>query len=191
MIEATKTCFKNYATFNGRASRAEFWKFMLFVLLVSIILVIANSLIFGTTVEQGIRITTDSAGIQTTETYRRHLYNGGIFENIFILIVLLPWFAVTALRMHYISKSAWWAYYPWLLMVVSVTGILTATVGFSRVVGTFTGAGPVSVQFNSFFPTGFLILAILGTFIHVTVWLCTASHPGPNRFGPNPNEVPS
>ena len=30
--EAIKTCFKKYADFNGRASRSEYWWFMLFYL---------------------------------------------------------------------------------------------------------------------------------------------------------------
>lgn len=34
--ESVKTCFSKYADFNGRASRSEFWWFMLFVTLASI-----------------------------------------------------------------------------------------------------------------------------------------------------------
>ena len=44
---AVKNCFRNYATFSGRASRSEFWKFILFCLLVGILLTILNSLLFG------------------------------------------------------------------------------------------------------------------------------------------------
>ncbi|TFY97331.1 DUF805 domain-containing protein [Ramlibacter rhizophilus] len=33
--DAVKTCLRQYATFTGRASRPEFWWFMLFVLLLS------------------------------------------------------------------------------------------------------------------------------------------------------------
>jgi uncharacterized membrane protein YhaH (DUF805 family) len=32
--ESIRTCFSKYATFEGRASRSEYWWFMLFVLLV-------------------------------------------------------------------------------------------------------------------------------------------------------------
>ena len=35
-IESVKTCLRQYATFTGRASRPEFWWFMLFCILVSI-----------------------------------------------------------------------------------------------------------------------------------------------------------
>ena len=36
--ESIKTCFSKYVTFSGRASRSEFWYFMLFCLLGSTIL---------------------------------------------------------------------------------------------------------------------------------------------------------
>lgn len=35
--DAIKKCFQNYANFNGRASRAEYWWFYLFVLITSLI----------------------------------------------------------------------------------------------------------------------------------------------------------
>jgi len=34
-VESIKTCFSKYADFNGRASRPEFWWWVLFVVLVS------------------------------------------------------------------------------------------------------------------------------------------------------------
>jgi uncharacterized membrane protein YhaH (DUF805 family) len=37
MVDATKTCFGKYADFHGRARRAEYWWFFLFVLLGSAI----------------------------------------------------------------------------------------------------------------------------------------------------------
>ena len=38
--EAVRTCLSKYADFNGRASRAEFWWFFLFTVLVSLVLTI-------------------------------------------------------------------------------------------------------------------------------------------------------
>jgi len=40
--EAISTCFDKYADFNGRATRSEFWWFILFLLLVSSGLTIIN-----------------------------------------------------------------------------------------------------------------------------------------------------
>lgn len=35
-VESIRVCFEKYATFEGRASRSEFWWFVLFLVLVSI-----------------------------------------------------------------------------------------------------------------------------------------------------------
>ncbi|HUW75661.1 MAG TPA: DUF805 domain-containing protein [Gallionella sp.] len=35
-IESIQTCFRKYAEFNGRASRSEFWWWILFIVIVSI-----------------------------------------------------------------------------------------------------------------------------------------------------------
>ena len=37
-IEAVTACFKKYATFSGRASRSEFWWFMLFQITVVVVM---------------------------------------------------------------------------------------------------------------------------------------------------------
>lgn len=36
--EAIKTCFSKYADFNGRATRSEYWWYVLFLVLVSVVL---------------------------------------------------------------------------------------------------------------------------------------------------------
>ena len=197
LTEATKTCFQKYVTFSGRAVRSEFWKFVLFMLLAHIVLLIVNSAIFGPQIEQGIKTTIDSAGNQTSQPYIRHSYTGGLFGTVFTLVTLLPWLAVTSRRMHDIGKSAWLAYYPWLLLFVAVFTMIVSTVGLSRAIGAFTGQGPVNVTTGSFFPFGFFVLLVFAGFIHVIVWLARASQPNENRFGPNPlhrtnpNEVSS
>lgn len=71
---------KNYATFSGRATRSEYWYFVLFSSIVSIILAIID------------------AGINT----------GGILNGIYTLAVLLPSIAVGIRRLHDINKSGWW-----------------------------------------------------------------------------------
>ena len=41
MLWAIKNCFKNYATFNGRASRSEYWYFYLFNFIIANVLNVA------------------------------------------------------------------------------------------------------------------------------------------------------
>lgn len=45
--EATKTCLSKYADFNGRASRSEYWWFVLFTIIVSIVLSFVSNTLSG------------------------------------------------------------------------------------------------------------------------------------------------
>jgi uncharacterized membrane protein YhaH (DUF805 family) len=67
-----------YATFTGRASRSEFWYFILFNIIVSFILGIVDGII-------GMKI----------------------LGTIYSLAVLIPSLAVGARRLHDIGKSGW------------------------------------------------------------------------------------
>ncbi|MFF2877770.1 DUF805 domain-containing protein [Gottfriedia sp. NPDC057991] len=71
---------KNYAVFNGRARRTEYWMFFLFNVIISIILSILQSI----------------ANI------------GEVLTIIYSILTLLPSLAVGARRLHDSGKSAWW-----------------------------------------------------------------------------------
>jgi uncharacterized membrane protein YhaH (DUF805 family) len=79
---AIATCFRKYAVFSGRASRSEYWFFVLFQLLLLIVLVIVDVLAFRGSV--------------------------AVFTTLGWLILLLPNFAVTVRRLHDIDMSGWW-----------------------------------------------------------------------------------
>ena len=91
---SVKTCFKKYATFSGRASRSEFWYFYLFVWGLSIILLFISFI----SLKQGQRVSSD------------------IFFWSFAgfgLATLIPFFAVSARRLHDINKSGWFQILPY------------------------------------------------------------------------------
>jgi uncharacterized membrane protein YhaH (DUF805 family) len=46
-VEAVKTCLSKYADFKGRASRPEFWWFMLFCMLASVVIAVISQRISG------------------------------------------------------------------------------------------------------------------------------------------------
>jgi len=74
-------CFNRYTQFDGRAPRAEYWYFVLFMVLVEI----------GAAILDGA------------------LFNGNpIFYTIAILVFLLPGLAVAVRRLHDRDQSGWW-----------------------------------------------------------------------------------
>lgn len=93
--QAITSGFSNYVTFSGRASRSEYWYWVLFVILAEIVTSIIDYVI----------------GIEVTTT-------------LFGLAVILPGLAVTFRRLHDLDRSAWWfliAFIPiigWIILII-------------------------------------------------------------------------
>jgi uncharacterized membrane protein YhaH (DUF805 family) len=75
---------KKYAEFNGRARRKEYWMFVLFNIIISVVLSIIDRVIGNP--EMGL----------------------GILGTLYALAVLLPSLAVGARRLHDTGRSGWW-----------------------------------------------------------------------------------
>lgn len=84
-IESIKTVYAKYGTFSGRATRSEYWWFVLFMYIV----------VFAF-VALGIIAQSESLGL------------GGI--GIFIVISFIPCLALRVRRLHDIGKSGWWIF---------------------------------------------------------------------------------
>lgn len=92
MGNAISTCFKKYATFTGRATRSEYWFFVLFTLIVQLL---ANAI--------GI-----AAGSEA------------IIWLVY-LVLFIPSIAVTVRRMHDVDKSGWFQLIPIYNIILAVT----------------------------------------------------------------------
>jgi len=82
---------KKYAVFNGRARRKEYWYFVLFNIIVSVILAVIDGMTGSFSADAGV----------------------GILSGIYSLAVFIPTAAVTFRRLHDTGRSGWW-----LLMVL-------------------------------------------------------------------------
>lgn len=85
-----KVVLQNYANFNGRARRREYWMFTLLSTIISIVIGIVD------------RTTGLTFGAAQT----------GILGAIYSLAILIPSFAVAIRRMHDIDKSGWFILIP-------------------------------------------------------------------------------
>ncbi|MDQ7831304.1 MAG: DUF805 domain-containing protein [Desulfovibrionaceae bacterium] len=98
-MTALKTCLHKYATFSGRASRGEFWFFILAVWLVSIVAMVLDQTLFASSGGEA------SAMPVTT---------------IFNLVTFLPVLAVSVRRLHDVNRSGWW----YLIILTGIGAIL-------------------------------------------------------------------
>lgn len=105
--------FKKYAVFEGRTSRSDFWLFVLFNFIFSVIAVVLDNLI-GT-------------------AYSRSGY--GIIYTLYALATFLPSLAVTVRRLHDTDKSGGWIFIsliPFGSIVLLVFLCTEGTPGFNR-----------------------------------------------------------
>ena len=79
---------KNYAGFEGRARRKEYWLFFLFHVIILVALSLVDTMIGTMNVETGL----------------------GIVTAIYALAVLIPSIAVGVHRLHDTNRSAWWIF---------------------------------------------------------------------------------
>ena len=117
--EAIKHVFSNYATFQGRASRSEFWWFYLFM-------IIANSII---SIPYTIGLAT-SANTMTVNEATGQVTSGGlsglaifgiVLLVIWLLATIIPLIAVSVRRLHDTDRSGgWW----WLNFLCCIGGII-------------------------------------------------------------------
>ena len=84
--EAIGACFKKFFVFEGRASKSEYWYFILFIILGDVI------------------IGTIAYAMMSTFLI--------IIFNIFATVTLIPWLSVGCRRIHDVGKSGWWQLIP-------------------------------------------------------------------------------
>ena len=83
--DAITNCLtNNYVGFSGRASRSEYWFWVLFTMIVSLVAGIMDGFIFGSE------------------------FGTGTISNIAGVIYFLPGLAVFARRLHDVGRSGWW-----------------------------------------------------------------------------------
>ena len=137
--DAVKICFKKFFDFKGRASRSEYWYFTLFIIV---------GYVVGFTL-----------GFIAPVFF--------IINGIFFLVIIIPWVAVAARRLHDINKSGWFQLIP------LPAGILEFIFAENR---------------QQTLEIIFLIVGLI-LYIYLIILLCTSGDSKQNRFGKNPLET--
>jgi uncharacterized membrane protein YhaH (DUF805 family) len=90
---------RQYVDFKGRARRAEYWNFVLFSTLISIVLLLVDTYVLGTNPMAG---------------------ESGIIGNLYSLAVFLPSLGVLVRRLHDVGKSGWF----FLIVLIPLIGAI-------------------------------------------------------------------
>lgn len=168
---------KNYANFSGRASRAEFWWFFLFMFVVWIV---AYFVLIGSLVGAGASQTTPSAGFLGTFGVV------GLLLFLFWLAMIIPSIAVQVRRLHDTDRSGWWIggfYLLYALYFVLMIGSMGSIMA-SQAAG--TPPDPKQVFGGTFVASMILGMVMFVYMIALIVFYCLAGTKGPNRYGEDP-----
>ena len=205
--QSIKTCLRKYAGFSGRATRPEYWWWVLAVTVASFVLSFIDGFI-------GFLVS--PAGPSFTS---------GFLQPLYVLAILLPSTAVTVRRLHDIGKTGWWLLlwygimaFGWVTFAIAIVIVLLAILGVANghlslgeiidlslipitprerplspggnigfgvtpgffLIGLFTLLAGISVAFA----------ATIGVFIWSVLWLARQGYSGPNRYGPDPRNPP-
>jgi uncharacterized membrane protein YhaH (DUF805 family) len=95
---------KKYATFKGRATRKEYWMFVLWNMLVSLSITLA-----GWIIGLGVGIALYGRGTLSLEPATAIAILASIGYS---LALMIPGMAVTCRRMHDAGRSGWWMLFP-------------------------------------------------------------------------------
>jgi len=103
IFEATSVCMRKYTNFTDRASRQEYWLFMLAITLLSIIVSIIDPMI---------------SGVSWTESMDSFV----TLYTILSIATFIPSISVSVRRLHDINRSGWW-----LLITFTLIGLIPLT----------------------------------------------------------------
>ena len=171
--QAIRTCLRKYFTFSGRASRPEYWYFVLFALLGSIGATFIESFLGYSPVQHG---PNGSVAVGT---------GSGPLSGLFNLAMFIPLLSAGWRRMHDTGRSGLFLIYP----IIAIMGVISYA--------QFTGLFPILMSddsqaaFQGLFGIILLIGILIAAFSPLLViwWLTRPSTRGSNKWGPNPHEV--
>jgi uncharacterized membrane protein YhaH (DUF805 family) len=106
---AVATCFRKYATFQGRARRSEYWFFVLFSFIVGFVLGFFMGVFQGAT----------GGHAPPNPVF-------GLLPLAYIVATLLPSLAVAVRRLHDTDHSGWWYF----IAFVPIVGAILLLVWF-------------------------------------------------------------
>ena len=151
-----------YASFSGRATRAEYWWFYLFTVIISAPLSILYNIMDASDTLHSRALSPDTLGVAIIY----FLVSAG---------TILPSLAVGVRRLHDVGRSGWWFA---LIPTLYIGALILIALGIS-----FSRNGSIS---GICFVLGILFfLSLLTLAITIFVWLVSDSHRGTNKYGPS------
>ena len=160
-------CFKQYADFESRARRKEFWWFNLINYLINILLSVLMMPAMFKAIESGEE---DPMALMQAYAYNPFYYIAAIYS----LAVLVPSIAVMVRRFHDIGKSGFWAFFWFGSYAMFLVACFAIGIG---------------VESGNVLVGCLLLLASIAMMILCLVWWFKDSQVGENKWGETPKGI--
>ena len=145
-VDAIKSGFKNYFNFKGKASRSEFWYWVLFTVLLTSVISTIEAVIWPAPTPNG----------DWMENLDVTLSNPTPLSNLTSLVLLIPNLSMAARRFHDAGFSAKWLF----AQLVPVVYAIFAGFGIIAILATLTGEELSSQQLMTIVFLGIPIFAL-------------------------------
>ena len=165
-VDAIKTCLAKYFVFSGRAARSEYWWFVLFVVIVSIVLAIIDTSLFGMNPETG--------------------ESNQVITPIFQLAVVIPMLAAGWRRLHDTGRPGWYLLLPAALSIATMFMLFSGVAVFSVLEQGAEDPDALRGPAALLGATGLMVVGVLQLILSVLMiwWLSRPSQDGANDYGP-------
>ena len=169
-VQWALTPLKKYAQFSGRAPRAEFWWFTLFVMIIYLAMSFLLIGSIGSLAAGGADPSTGAMGA---------LGMGAMLIGVFWLAILIPTFAVQTRRLHDTNRSGWWLVGFYALYAVYMVMSFSTVMSVDPTSAAEPNMGALGM-------TMILALIMMVYGIVLLVFNCLPGTSGPNNYGPDP-----
>ncbi|AHM03123.1 hypothetical protein roselon_00694 [Roseibacterium elongatum DSM 19469] len=172
-LTAVGRCYANTLNFSGRARRAEYWWFALFLFIAGTAIQFGLGVYFARDPAFALALSDPAMAQMWLTRGNDMLYVAAWAYAGYLLFAWLPQLSVTVRRLHDTNRSGWYILMPTLVTILSVF----AAILLGPMLGGVEAALPLILMAAT---------APLLSMIWFLVVLCLPGTQGNNRFGPDP-----
>ena len=174
MIDAVKLFFKNYFNFTGRASRSEYWWFILAFAIVYIVISTIETVFIFATLFDDIYNDPYSYSYSSSDALKDTFLRPGF---LFLLTMMIGLLSLNARRLQDRGHTGWWQ------LANLIPDILSLILYFNLLASIFDGS---SINIGALIGTIIFGIIGFGTWVTMIVFLCLPPKEDENKWGRNP-----
>jgi len=174
MLDAVKLFFKNYFNFKGRASRSEYWWFILAFAIVYIVISTIETFFMFATLFDDIYNDPYSYSYSTSDAIKDTFLMPSF---LFYLAMMIGLLSLNARRLQDRGHTGWWQ------LAIIIPNIVSLILYFNSLASILDGS---SINIGALIAAIIFGIISFGTWVTMIVFLCLPPKEDENKWGRNP-----